>query len=500
MEKSTIIPRRASGVLLPVSALPSQFGIGTLGKAAREWIDFLKKAGQQYWQVLPLGPTGYGDSPYQSFSAFAGNPYLIDLDTLRYDGLLKKEEYESEDWGDNPALVDYEKLYFHRETVLRIAHSRFAEKDELEEFCRDNAFWLDNYALYMALKSTQNQRSWLEWEPELRLGDAVRVEQSRKLLSSEIEFHSFVQYEFFKQWKKLHLYANNNNVQIIGDIPIYVSLDSADIWANKEMFQLDDNAVPTEVAGCPPDSFSHDGQLWGNPIYNWDRMAKDGYKWWKRRIQANFNLYDVLRIDHFRGLESYYAVSYGEPTARNGRWRPGPGMHFISALKDTMPDARIIAEDLGFRTDEVRALLKGSGFPGMKVLQFAFDTREAGDYSPYNYGINDIVFTGTHDNDTVTGWSDSAEQDDIAHAMDYLNICDKRDLPDALVRLAMQSPAALAIVPLQDWLELGSETRINTPATIGGNNWRWRVDKSQLAPELAEYMAHLSVLYGRSAP
>ena len=498
MERSTIIPRRASGVLLPVSSLPSPYGIGTLGEEARAWIDFLKKAGQQYWQVLPLGPTGYGDSPYQSFSAFAGNPYLIDLDTLCYDGLLRKEEYELEDWGDNPSRVDYNKLYHHREAVLRIAHSRFTEKGEMEEFCRENAFWLDNYVLYMALKSNQNRRSWLEWEPDLRMGDARSIERSRKLLGSEIEFHSFVQFEFFKQWKKLHTYANNNGVQIIGDIPIYVSLDSADVWANREMFQLERNAVPTEVAGCPPDSFSNDGQLWGNPLYNWDRMARDGYKWWKQRIQANFDLYDVLRIDHFRGLESYYAIPYGEPTARNGRWRTGPGIHFISAMKDAMPDARIIAEDLGFLTNEVRALLGSSGFPGMKVLQFAFDEREPGDYSPYNYGVNNIVFTGTHDNDTVVGWSQSAASDDLEHAMNYLNICNKKDLPDSLIRLAMQSPAALAVVPVQDWLELSSEARINTPSTIGGSNWCWRLEQGQVTPELAEYMAHISGLYGRS--
>lgn len=483
---------------MPVSSLPSPYGIGAFGKEARAWVNFLQSAGQQYWQVLPLGPTSFGDSPYQSFSAFAGNPYFIDLDTLCEEGLLLKPEYAGIHWGRSAAKVDYNTVYQNREAVLRKAFARFTGGPALEAFQKENSHWLENYALYMAVKATQGNRSWIEWEQDARLRKKEALQKYTQELAEDIRYHIFVQYQFFKQWNALRAYANQKGVEIIGDIPIYVSLDSADVWENRQLFQLDAEALPIEVSGCPPDSFSQDGQLWGNPLYNWGLMEQDGFAWWVARMQANFKLYDVLRIDHFRGLESYYAIPYGATTARSGRWRAGPGMGFVNAVREKVPEARIIAEDLGFLTDGVRKLLKDSGYPGMKVLQFAFDTREAGDYSPYNYGTNNIVFTGTHDNDTVRGWARNAAAGDIRHAMEYVNTHFKWQLPGALIRLALQSRAALAVVPLQDWLGLGSKARINTPATIGGGNWRWRMRARALKPGLARRMLALAKLYGRA--
>ncbi|MFV0411848.1 MAG: 4-alpha-glucanotransferase [Oscillospiraceae bacterium] len=498
MDTNFNIPKRAAGVLLPVSSLPSPYGIGAFGKEARAWVNFLQSAGQQYWQVLPLGPTSFGDSPYQSFSAFAGNPYFIDLDTLCEEGLLLKPEYAGIRWGRSAARVDYNTVYQNREAVLRKAFARFAGGPALDAFQKENSHWLENYALYMAIKATQGNRSWIEWEQGARLRKEEALQKYARELAEDIRYHIFVQYQFFKQWNALRAYANQKGVEIIGDIPIYVSLDSADVWENRQLFQLDAEALPIEVSGCPPDSFSQDGQLWGNPLYNWEGMKQDGFAWWVARMQASFKLYDVLRIDHFRGLESYYAIPYGATTARSGRWRAGPGMGFVNALRQKVPEARIIAEDLGFLTDGVRKLLKDSGYPGMKVLQFAFDTREEGDYSPYNYGTNNIVFTGTHDNDTVLGWARHAAGGDIRHAMEYVNARFKWQLPGALIRLALQSRAALAVVPLQDWLGLGSKARINTPATIGGSNWRWRVGAKALKPGLARRMLALAKLYGRA--
>lgn len=497
MKNTRNIPARAAGVLLPVSSLPSPYGIGSFNKDAYKWIDFLADAGHQYWQVLPLGPTSFGDSPYQSFSAFAGNPYFIDLDALAEENLLKKEEYSAINWGNNPGRVDYSSIYQHRESILRIAFSRFTDFDALSAFAQEHSFWLENYALYMAIKSTQDNKSWIDWEENLKMRVPSTIKEAKKDLAQDVQYHIFVQFEFSKQWDKLRTYANKKGIEIIGDIPIYVSLDSADVWQNKDWFQLDENAMPTAVAGVPPDSFSADGQLWGNPLYRWDIMQADGYKWWIKRIEATFAWYDILRIDHFRGLESYYAIPFPAKNARKGSWRKGPGMDLINALKNGVPDARFIAEDLGFLTDGVRQLLKDSEFPGMKVLQFAFDSREAGDYTPYTYEANTVVYTGTHDNDTMLGWIQNAPAKSVQHAMDYIGLTQKDDMVYAMIRLAFQTKSNLVVVPMQDWLLLNSDARINTPSTIGGINWQWRLKEDEISLELGKNMLNFTQLYGR---
>ncbi|MDR0468584.1 MAG: 4-alpha-glucanotransferase, partial [Peptococcaceae bacterium] len=409
---------RSAGVLLHISSLPSPYGIGSFGKSAYQWVDFLREAGQSYWQILPLGPTGYGNSPYQCFSAFAGNPYFIDLDMLCKEGLLKREDFLDLDWGMLGDRVDFDAVYRFREPVLRKAFTRFMDEAALDGFIRENP-WLADYCLFMAVKDKQGKRSWQEWEAPLRLRQGSELEKARAQLEQDIRYHAFVQYQFDRQWQALRTYANDRGIRIIGDIPIYVSPDSADVWASPELFQLDENAVPIEVSGCPPDYFSEDGQLWGNPLYNWDAMSKTGYEWWIRRLKHNFTFYDVLRIDHFRGLESYYAIPYGDETARGGQWKPGPGMDFIRTVQAELPDADVIAEDLGFFTEAVQKLLADSAYPGMKLLEFAFDAREGGDYSPYTYEANTVVYTGTHDNDTVEGWGKTAPRRSVRLAMEY---------------------------------------------------------------------------------
>ena len=488
---------RAAGVLLPVSSLPSKYGIGTFGKAAYKWVDFLAEAGQKYWQVLPLGPTSYGDSPYQSFSAFAGNPYFVDLEFLCEQGLLKKGRCKKVKWGESKTQVDYGTIYEHREKVLRKAFSNFTDNKALEKFRKKNAGWVEDYALYMAVKAQMGLRAWNEWEEDIRMRRPEALKKWKVKCAEDIEYHIFVQYLFFEQWTKLKKYANEKGISIIGDAPIYVAMDSADVWANPGLFQLDENNVPTEVAGCPPDAFSEDGQLWGNPLYRWDEMEKDGFQWWIKRLKANLTLVDVLRIDHFRGLESYYAIPYGDETARNGRWRQGPGMAFVGAVNKALGNANIIAEDLGYLTPAVKRLLKSSGYPGMKVLEFAFDSREESDYMPHNYQNHCVVYTGTHDNDTVRGWFSTAGPEDVALALEYMGLPDDTDGNWGFIRAALGSVADLAVVPMQDYLNLGSEARINTPSTLGGNNWRWRMTKDQMDMALAQKMARLTKLYGR---
>lgn len=492
-----VFETRAAGVLLPVSSLPSRYGIGSFGKEAYDWVDFLRMAGQTYWQVLPLGPTSFGDSPYQSFSAFAGNPYFIDLDLLCEEKLLKKEECEAVRWAQSPAKVDYGTLFAHRALLLRKAFSRFGQKKELEAFRAENAAWIEDYGLYMAVKEKMRLRPWPEWDEDIRLRKPEALERWRTRQAREVDYHVFVQYLFFKQWSALKEYANAGGVYIIGDIPIYVAMDSADAWAHSDLFLLDKDKVPVDVAGCPPDGFSADGQLWGNPLYNWGKMEKDGYRWWMARLHASLTMYDVLRIDHFRGFESYYAIPYGAKTAVVGEWRKGPGMRFIGEINRQLGKACIIAEDLGYLTDGVRELLKQSGYPGMKVLQFAFDSREESDYLPHNYHSNCIAYTGTHDNDTTRGWFKTALPDDVALAKEYLNIHNEKEECWCFIRAAMGSVARMAIIPLQDYLDLDTEARMNIPSTIGGNNWRWRVRKSDITPQLAEKMARLTQLYGR---
>ena len=489
---------RASGVLMPISSLPSKYGIGCFSKEAMEFVDCLVKAGQSKWQVLPLGPTGYGDSPYQPFSTFAGNPYFIDLETLIDEELLEKEECESCHWGGSERYVDYGSIYNSRYKVLRKAFTRFEPDDDFDEFCKKEADWLEDYCLFMAIKNNQNGALWTTWEDELRTREAKALEKKQEELKDDIQFYRFMQYEFDKQWKKIKEYANKQGITIIGDLPIYVAFDSADTWANPLMFQFDENNEPIAVAGCPPDGFSPDGQLWGNPLYSWEYHRSTGYSWWIQRIEHSFRLYDVVRIDHFRGFDEYYSIPYGDDTAKNGHWEKGPGMELFHAIRNHLGNVNVIAEDLGFLTDSVRQMLRESGFPGMKVLQFAFDSSENSDYLTHKYSYNCVVYTGTHDNDTTKNWLETASEHDREFALRYAN-SKGDDLDEAvwdMIRLAIASVADLAVVPIQDYLCLGGEARMNAPSTLG-DNWKWRLTKNQIDHKILERMRNLSKLYGR---
>jgi len=484
---------------MPISSLPSPYGIGTMGSEARKFVDFLARGGQSCWQLLPICPTSYGDSPYQSFSSYAGNPYFIDLDLLAWEGLLEKEEYQNLNWGDDPTQVDYALLYNNRYPVLRLACDRLLAKGEPEfdAFCAKQADWLEDYALFMALKGKYEGKSWFQWPEGVRLRKEAALEEARTELAGDVTFWKAVQFLFFRQWERLKAYANKKGISIIGDLPIYVSGDSADVWANPEQFQLDEEGLPTEVAGCPPDGFSADGQLWGNPLFDWERMKKDGYRWWLRRIAFQFTIYDTLRIDHFRGFDAYYAIPYGDETARNGRWRPGPGIDFFKTVNDTLGEQDIIAEDLGFLTDTVRQLLKETGYPGMKILEFAFDSRDTGsDYLPHCYGRHCVVYAGTHDNDTIQGWMTSAPEKDVEYAKEYLRLTEAEGWHWGMMRAAWASPADLAVMQLQDVLGLGSEARMNTPSTLG-TNWKWRALPGSCTGALAQKLYHDMRVYQR---
>lgn len=489
---------RESGVLLPVASLPSDYGIGCFSKEAYEFVDQLKAGGQKNWQILPLGPTGYGDSPYQSFSTFAGNPYFIDLETLIKEGLLTREECDACDFGDNAEFIDYEKIYFSRFKILRKAFERFVPDEEFETFAEENKAWLEDYALYMAIKNSLGGISWSQWPAELKRRVPEAMEEKKKELEEEIQFIRFQQYEFTKQWTRLKKYANNQGIRIIGDIPIYVAFDSADAWANPQLFQFDEECTPIAVAGCPPDAFAATGQLWGNPLYDWEYHEKTGFAWWIQRLEYCYKLYDVVRVDHFRGFDEYYAIPYGDKTAENGKWRKGPGLELFKAVKKAMGEMSIIAEDLGYLTDSVRQLVKDTGYPGMKVLQFAFDSREESDYLPHNYEHNCVVYTGTHDNNTILGWLDEMAPEDRLLAERYLDnrYTRKEDMPWDFIRLAMASVADLAITPIQEFLCLGGEARINRPSTLG-TNWKWRLLKGQITHEVTGKMYDMTKLYGR---
>ena len=492
---------RKSGILLHISSLPSPYGIGTLGREAHSFVDFLAAAGQRCWQLLPLGPTGLFDSPYQSFSTYAGNPYFVDLDLLRAEGLLERSDYEGLDFGRDPRRVDYGKLYAQRIPVLRRAYARFRMREgwrgELDAlFARER--WLSDYALFMALKAHFGGVEWPAWpDAEIRMRRPGAMARYRALLDEEIGFHAFVQGRFFAQWETLRAHVRARDIQLIGDLPIYVPLDSADVWAAPALFQLDGAQRPTAVAGVPPDSFSADGQLWGNPLYDWDAMKADGYTWWIRRIAGASRLYDILRIDHFRGLESYWAVPYGETTAKVGRWVKGPGMDLMNVLTEKFPNIQFIAEDLGYLTPEVRQLLEDSGLPGMKVLQFAFDSREAANYLPHTYPRHCVCYAGTHDNSTLMGWKDEAAPADIAMAREYLGLHDEEGFNWGVLRGGQSSVADLFIAQMQDYLGLGSEARMNTPGILGGN-WQWRMLPGQITDELTARIARMTSLYGRS--
>lgn len=498
---------RSSGVLMHLTSLPSPHGIGTMGAEAQHFVNFLAAAGQTWWQLLPICPTSFGDSPYQTFSTFAGNPYLIDLPDLASQGLLKPEEYEGADWGDNPARVDYARLYQWRYLILRKACGRFWAKDraclerenmEYTSFCNDNVFWLEDYALFMSLKEQHGGAPWSEWEEPLRFREPSALAEAKEKLTEELIVWKTVQFFFFRQWRKLKAYAKEKGVALIGDLPIYVSFDSVDVWAAPGQFQLDEELHPTEVAGCPPDGFCADGQLWGNPLFRWEVMERDNFAWWVRRMEYQCRLYDRLRVDHFRGFDSYYAIPYGEATARNGQWREGPGMKLFKAVERAIGRQELIAEDLGFLTPSVRKLLADSGFPGMKVLEFAFDSQDGdgSDYLPHNYEKHCVAYTGTHDNEPVLGWLAAAPCADVAYAKEYLRMDDRQGPHWAMMRGIWASVADTAIVQMQDLLGLGHAERMNEPSTLG-KNWRWRALPGFDSPELAEKLHHETAIYCR---
>ena len=491
---------RESGILCHISSLPSPYGIGALSKEAFEFVDFLKKAGQSFWQILPLGPTGYGDSPYQSFSTFAGNPYFIDLVKLIDDGLLTKEECDALDFGSNPEAVDFGRQYESRFKALRIACERFRGHipDDYYIFTQKNSFWLEDYALFMALKDENGGKCWHEWDTDLRdrRPDALAAASAR--LTKEIGFWRFQQYEFDRQWKALLAYAHKNGVSFIGDIPIYLASDSADAWANPRLLQFNAENESIAVAGCPPDGFSADGQLWGNPLYDWEYLRENGYDWWIRRIAHCLERFDVLRVDHFRAFDEYYAIPFGSENAKDGRWEKGPGIEFFEAVKRELGKVSIIAEDLGYLTDSVRKLVRDTGFPGMKVLQFAFDSSEDSDYLPFYFTRNAVVYTGTHDNETTLGWVGNLNDHDRDFARRYIHSINTSygEFVWDLIREAQRSVCDLCIIPMQDYLVKGNEARMNRPATMG-SNWQWRMKPHELSDALSASILEMTKLYGR---
>lgn len=489
---------RSSGILMHISSLPSKFGIGSLGKESFKFIDFLKKSGQKHWQILPLGHTSYGDSPYQCFSAFAGNPNFIDFEVLEEEGLLKEEDYEGLKFGQAEDSVDYETIFISRQLVLEKVFRRFEKNipSDFNKFIAENSFWLKDYSLYMAVKSEFNLETFHNWDEDIRLRKDNAVKKYEGNLKDEIRYWNFIQYKFFEQWNKMKSYANKNGISIIGDIPIYVSGDSSDIWCNSEMFKVDENIIPTVVSGCPPDGFALTGQLWGNPIYDWDTMEKDNYKWWILRIKESFKLYDVVRIDHFRGFESYWEVPGRDLIAKNGKWVKGPGIKLFNAIKNELGDLNIIAEDLGFLTKEVIDFREESGYPGMKVLQFGFNGEGKG-YLPHNYPVKSVAYTGTHDNDTFIGWSETTgRKEDLEDVKEYFKLTEEEGYNWGFIRGVWSCVSYLAIAPMQDFLNLGNEARMNLPSTIGGN-WQWRVKASELTDELADKIYKLTETYER---
>ena len=489
---------RCSGILMHITSLPGPYGVGTLGKQAFAFIDFLERAGQRCWQILPLNPTGYGDSPYQSCSTFAGNHYLIDLELLVEEGLLEKAELEGIEWCRREDKVDYGLLYDNRVKVLRKAFARHGETEDFARFRAANSDWLPDFVAYMGLKDKFGGKPWYEWPEHLRRYSPAVITEAWDYLGYEgIQFYSFVQYLFFKQWNSLRQYAHSKDISVIGDVPIYVPLDSVEVWKNPKLFQLDEDLNPTAVAGCPPDGFTADGQLWGNPLYDWDAMEATGFEWWIRRLEAAGKLYDVVRLDHFRGLESYWAVPYGDLTARNGRWIKGPDMAFIRAVQKALPDLRMIAEDLGYLTQEVLDLRDGSGYPGMKVLEFAFDVKEPANYLPHTYTANSVVYTGTHDNMTMRQWFDTADAESLDFAVRYMRLTEEEGYVWGAIRTAYASVSDMCIVPMQDILDLGGEARMNFPGTLSDSNWTWRIKDDIMGRLPAEKLLALTKLYDR---
>ena len=498
--------KRYAGVLMSVTSLPSKYGIGCFDKTAYEFVDWLEKAGQRYWQILPLGATSHGgdDSPYQAYSAFAGNPYLISLEDLIEEGVLTEAECEAVNFGTNPAKVDFEQMYANRLNLLHKAYERSeVYKDpDYQAFIRDNHWWLNDYALFMALKKFFKEVGFRSWPEDIRMHWGFALDYYNRTLYFDVEFHKYLQFKFDQQWTKLKAYANAKHIQIVGDIPIYVSPDGADVWAHPELFQLDEKNAPTAIAGCPPDAFAADGQVWGNPLYRWDFHRSTGYQWWVTRMWHSFKLYDVVRIDHFRGFDEYFSIPADEDTAKNGHWEKGPGMDLFNTIHARLGDVKVIAEDLGLMTDGVRRLVKASGYPNMKVLQFAIDPADiacSNDYWPHNYNSNCVVYTGTHDNETVAGWYadlDKASRDQIRNYLYNFDTADEK-MYKVLISATMASVAKDCIVPIQDHLGLDNTARMNKPGTVGFN-WRWRLVPGQLTDALAEEVLAVTMRTNRA--
>ena len=501
--KENSMKTRSSGILLHISSLPGEYGIGDFGLEAYNFVDFLVKSKQKNWQILPLGVTGFGDSPYQSFSAFAGNPYFIDLDELIDQGYLSKEYVKSVNLGKEQNKVDYGILYINKMMIIRTAYNNAMNSSDTEnikirlnEFYHNNIEWLREFALYMSLKAKNKNKSWLEWDREYRdiNSDAVSTFESEN--QEDMYFWIFNQYYFFKQWKKLKDYANHNNINIIGDLPIYVAVDSADVWSNPEYYNLDQNYNPITVAGCPPDEFTAGGQLWGNPIYKWDLMEQEGFSWWIKRMKSSFQLFDIVRLDHFIGFETYYEIKYGSKDAVHGIWKKGPGIKLFNKIKEELGDLNIIVEDLGHTTDAVRMLVVDANFPNMKVMHFAFNPNDESEHSPHSLARDSVIYTGTHDNHTTLGWIENVSKDDLEYAIEYLKLNKEEGFNWGIIRGAWASPAYLAIAPMQDFLGLGDEARMNIPSTIG-DNWTWRMKKEDIKKELAMKIAQLTKIYWR---
>ena len=489
--------RRRAGILLAISSIPSKYGIGGFSKEAYDFVDFLADAGQSLWQILPLGPTGYGDSPYQSFSTFAGNPYYIDLEEFIKKGWLTAKDCAKYKVS-HPEYVDYEAIFNSRFALLRKAYkaSNITKDSDFTAFVKENAYWLDGYALYMAIKDSKGGLAWTEWEDDIKTRKPAAVKKYKLKLNDDYTFYCFQQYFFSKQWYKLKDYANSKGIEIIGDLPIYVAMDSADSWSNPKLFKLDKDCNPTHVAGCPPDAFTADGQLWGNPLYRWDYHKETGYEWWLKRMAHCYRLYDIVRIDHFRGFDEYYSIKYGMKNAKIGEWLPGPGYDFFKEMKSELGNKQVIAEDLGFMTDSVRRLVKKTGYPNMKILQFGFDSTGDSEHAPHNHVSNCVVYTGTHDNDTIAHWYQTLKRKEKAYVRKYLDIRRGGDICDKMVRTILASVADTAIIPMQDYLGLGGEARMNVPSTLG-TNWKWRLRKDVLTPELADRLKDLADIYRR---
>ncbi len=488
---------RASGVLMPIFSLPSKYGIGTLGREAKNFIDFLKKSGQSYWQILPIAPTGYGDSPYQSYAGLAGNPYFIDLELLCQDGYLLKKECEAYNWDNNSNRIDYSSLYQNRFQLLRKAYRRMAKNLPLdyEAFLEQNKGWLNDYALFMVLKNLENNKEWKDWKNEWKYRDPEAIAFVKKEYKNEIAFYCVIQYFFFQQWSELKAYANKNGVSIIGDMPIYVAYDSVDVWRNPELFALDEELVPTMVSGCPPDAFTEEGQLWGNPLYDWKKMKQTGYSWWKYRLAVMMERFDVIRIDHFRGFDSYYAIPYGAVNAQNGVWEKGPGMEFFQEMKYILKPDCVIAEDLGFLTGSVRKLLEKTGFAGMKILQFAFDGKDS-EYLPHKYPKNCVAYTGTHDNQTSVAWYEELSISTKKYASEYMQIKASEGINWGMIRSLFSSKARYVIIPMQDILGLSDTARINQPSTVG-SNWGWRMEADAISSLIEQKLYQYTKEYKR---